>query len=688
MAYPQFAARITVAALTVLIGSAAFAHENDDHSHDHAAEEYTFGDDTHAYPEPRDAGDGEAWYRGNLHTHTLWSDGDHFPEVVTQWYVENGYHFLALSDHNVMLRGERWINARTNGHIRRHDHLEPVELYKGRFGDDWVVTRENSAGDLEVRLKTLEEFRGLFERPGRFLMIESSEITQGAHVVHVNATNLAEAIQPRIGNTVEETIRLSVEAVHQQSRETGQPMLPHLNHPNFIYAVTAEDMIAVERLNFFEVYNGHRGVANLGNDIRIDLDRMWDIVLTRRLAEENGRIMYGLAVDDSHHYENSNSEVARPGRGWIVVRAAELTAENLVAGMAAGDFYATTGVTMAEIDATADHLHVAVDTASDPDAEYTIQFIGTREGYDPSHEPVMAQGAIGKIADVTDAWVFVQAVADRETGEQTLRVYDKDNDQWHEASIAMPEGATRPTGQLYLPSHASRYPFRGQMHNVRFWHSARTQAEAERDMQRKLTGTEEGLVGYWPLDETTGQRGRDLVGERHATIHSGRLEEIDGINALATDGRADHGEVPNASPLAPGDESFTLEMWVKTDSRAHGWNLPLEWVGGDRIYVGQDVGDGWNFVVTTDGVRTDTQDGPGELTEIRTTHRYSDDIGQVLYETTGHEATYEFEGDEIYVRARVISSELHPNPYVEGERKQAWIQPVIPGEGLRQVPSP
>lgn len=26
------------------------------------------------------------WYKGNLHTHTLWSDGDDFPEMVADWY--------------------------------------------------------------------------------------------------------------------------------------------------------------------------------------------------------------------------------------------------------------------------------------------------------------------------------------------------------------------------------------------------------------------------------------------------------------------------------------------------------------------------------------------------------------------------------------------------------------------------
>lgn len=34
-----------------------------------------------ASPEPR-------WWKGNLHTHTLWSDGDDYPEMVVDWVQE------------------------------------------------------------------------------------------------------------------------------------------------------------------------------------------------------------------------------------------------------------------------------------------------------------------------------------------------------------------------------------------------------------------------------------------------------------------------------------------------------------------------------------------------------------------------------------------------------------------------
>ncbi|MCQ2432260.1 MAG: CehA/McbA family metallohydrolase [Clostridia bacterium] len=42
---------------------------------------------------------GKKWFKGNLHTHTTRSDGRRSPEDVIALYRENGYDFLALTDH-------------------------------------------------------------------------------------------------------------------------------------------------------------------------------------------------------------------------------------------------------------------------------------------------------------------------------------------------------------------------------------------------------------------------------------------------------------------------------------------------------------------------------------------------------------------------------------------------------------
>jgi hypothetical protein len=60
------------------------------------------------------------------------------------------------------------------------------------------------------------------------------------------------------------------------------------------------------------------------------------------------------------------------------------------------------------------------------------------------------------------------------------------------------------------------------------------------------------------------------------------------------------------------------------------------------------------------------------------TRRYSGDVGAVLAEVTGTTATYRFRGDELYVRARVVSSKAKVNGSLPRETETAWTQPVRP----------
>src|SRR5680860_273227 len=39
----------------------------------------------------------KGWYKGNLHTHSYWSDGDEFPEVIMEWYKSNGYNSVSYT---------------------------------------------------------------------------------------------------------------------------------------------------------------------------------------------------------------------------------------------------------------------------------------------------------------------------------------------------------------------------------------------------------------------------------------------------------------------------------------------------------------------------------------------------------------------------------------------------------------
>ena len=50
---------------------------------------------------------------------------------------------------------------------------------------------------------------------------------------------------------------------------------------------------------------------------------------------------------------------------------------------------------------------------------------------------------------------------------------------------------------------------------------------------------------------------------------------------------------------------------------------------------------------------------------------------RVLGSTTANPAVHRLSGDELYVRARVISDRPHPRPYAKGDFEQAWVQPKV-----------
>lgn len=328
------------------------------------------------------------WWKGNLHTHTFWSDGDHFPEMVVQWYKDHGYHFLALTDHNRLSQGQRWMTVTDKQRAAFED-------YRTRFGDRWIETRRNEKDQTQVRLKPLSECRCLFEQSGQFLLIQAEEISEKAHL---NAINAVEVIPPQGGPTIPDILQNNVKAVLVQQEKTGQPMLVQINHPNFQWALTAEDMIGVQGARFFEVYNAHGFVNNDGNDLRASTERMWDIVLAERLSKVGpDDILYGVGVDDAHNYHKFEPQAANPGQAWVVVRAGQLTPESLIRAMNAGDFYASTGVTLKDVafrDGT-----LTVEVAPQEGVTYTIRFIGTRRGYDPAGREVI--NAAGKTIRTT-----------------------------------------------------------------------------------------------------------------------------------------------------------------------------------------------------------------------------------------------------------------------------------------------
>jgi hypothetical protein len=314
------------------------------------------------------------WWKGNLHTHSLWSDGDDFPEMIADWYRQHKYHFLSLTDHNVLSEGQRWIDAAPKA--------KALAKYVDRFGLSWVERRsvpdKDKAKEKEqVRLKPLAEFRSVLEEAGRFLLVPGEEITHkyGKFPVHINGINLRDAVLPVDGPSVAEVSRVHLRAVESQAKKTGWTNLAFINHPNYGWGFRVEDLLEIDELRYFEVFNGHPDVRNYGDKIRPSMERMWDILLAVRLQRGQPAV-YGVATDDAHAYHEMSPKKANPGRGWIQVRAPHLTAESLLKAMKGGDFYASSGVTLTDLSADVTGLRIKIAAAEG--VRYKTQFVVTR----------------------------------------------------------------------------------------------------------------------------------------------------------------------------------------------------------------------------------------------------------------------------------------------------------------------
>jgi hypothetical protein len=258
---------------------------------------------------------GPIWFKGNTHTHTLNSDGDSTPDGVVRWYREHGYHFLVLSDHNY--------------------------------------------------LTSVEALNALHGGTGKFLVVRGEEVTDrfGDKPIHVNGLDVDRLVLPQGGASISEVMQRNVDAIR------GAGGVPHINHPNFGWSMSAEDLRRVKHTRLFEIFNGHPMVNNVGGGGVPGLEEVWDDLLT------SGVLLYGLAVDDAHTFKNpGNPNVAGPGRGWIAVRAERLETESLLDALERGEFYSSTGVELRDVEVTAEAMTVTVRKTSF--SKYRIQFIG------------------------------------------------------------------------------------------------------------------------------------------------------------------------------------------------------------------------------------------------------------------------------------------------------------------------
>jgi hypothetical protein len=250
------------------------------------------------------------WYRGNLHSHTVNSDGCFTPPEAAKSYREHGYSFICLSEH------DRYTD------------------YSSEFNtDDFII------------LPGLEASTSLLLSPEQPEAIKTHHI----HGILGNEKMQAEA-SGHFRNM--EYLRPVLyygkwdgAAAAQKLTDTlrGYGCLTTYNHPIWS-RVEPHEFTGLKGVWALEIYN-----YNTVNESGTGTDTTyWDLIL------RSGRNIFGFASDDNHNQGNFDDSYG----GWICVASQSLTHENIINAMLRGEFYSSSGPEISGWGIENDHAYI------------------------------------------------------------------------------------------------------------------------------------------------------------------------------------------------------------------------------------------------------------------------------------------------------------------------------------------
>ena len=296
------------------------------------------------------------WFKGHTHCHSTESDGNLPPEAVARWYRDHGYSFLSITDHYIL--------------------TDPAEL-------DGIETES-------------------------FILIPGTELaaTPLGQQTHTCGLNISAQLDSRRGATPAETMQMMADDI----REAGGIM--QVNHPNWMWGLSVDDIRPVKGAALLEVYNMGSGCNNEGDPAngRPPVEAIWDDLLT------GGKVIWGVCSDDAHRYTEGHPD--GPGKGWIVVKADRLTREDVMNSIEKGDFYASTGVELSDVLSTQEGISLTI--SPDSRSGFVTRFIGSGgkvlsevEGLQPAYRFTGEEGYVrarvqasdGSLALTQPVWV-------------------------------------------------------------------------------------------------------------------------------------------------------------------------------------------------------------------------------------------------------------------------------------------
>jgi len=277
----------------------------------------------------------EVWLRGSTHVHARPS-GDStasIPDVIA-WYEAHAYDFIVLTDHNQVSEIEP--RADTSGQVAVRNPPSGLIVLAGI-----ELTHNPSdclpAGDASRKCRIHVNLLGTTTRPGG--KVDWAERETSERVAKYQSALVA-------------------------ARTLGG--IAQLNHPQWFWGMTPDVLVEIAKrgIRLYEVANVQFSKWNAGDTDHPSTEALWDAALVR------GASLWAVASDDAHDYAGGGGKYPAGG-GWVMVKARR-EPQAILDALAAGRFYASTGVTLDRAEVVTGELVIEVAASESP---VTIEFI-------------------------------------------------------------------------------------------------------------------------------------------------------------------------------------------------------------------------------------------------------------------------------------------------------------------------
>ena len=236
------------------------------------------------------------WYKGNLHSHTVNSDGKLTPAESVKLFQDNGYHFLCLSEHDL------YTDYRKEFDSSEFIILPGLEASAVLFEKEGGIRRKkvhHIHGILGTELMQQKAVKPLFRHMERLEVPVYYGDWDGAAVAQQLADELA-----------------------------ARGCITTYNHPVWS-RVEEREFVDTDGIFGLEIFN-----YNTVNESGTGYDTAhWDVMLRK------GRRIHGFASDDNHNEGLFDDACG----GYVWVKADGLTHDNILSALVEGNYYSSSG---------------------------------------------------------------------------------------------------------------------------------------------------------------------------------------------------------------------------------------------------------------------------------------------------------------------------------------------------------